>query len=142
MGTASNGQDCARQEDGSDCQRSSSQTPAEIARVPQPDTAASTTAPTPVSLTRGAMEKVDAIRYVIDRDTLLQVTLDIASSVVPIALSILWARATSTGMIAGIVGGCLCGMIVWLSYASQFEGGLAPEYFVKNTGEVKVMVDL
>ena len=33
----------------------------------------------------------------------------IASSVVPIALSILWARATSYGMIAGVVGGCMAG---------------------------------
>ena len=37
-------------------------------------------------------------------------------------------------MIAGVVGGCVCGMISWLSYASTFEGGLAPENFVKNTG--------
>ena len=40
------------------------------------------------------------------------------------------------GMIAGVVGGCFCGMVVWLSYASQFEGGLAAEVFVKNTGKV------
>ena len=82
----------------------------------------------------------------------------IASSVVPIALSILWARATAagmcaqlasfyleivmltsrssiSGMIAGVIGGCICGMISWLSYASQFPGGLAPAHFVKNTGE-------
>ena len=38
-------------------------------------------------------------------------------------------------MIAGVVGGCICGMISWLSYASQFPGGLAPAHFVKNTGE-------
>jgi Na+/proline symporter len=59
----------------------------------------------------------------------------IASSVVPIALSILWVRATSAGMIAGIIGGCACGMVSWLSYASTFEGGLSAEHFVKNTGE-------
>lgn len=59
----------------------------------------------------------------------------IASSVVPIALSILWARATSTGMIAGVVGGCAAGMVVWLSYASQYPGGLSAATFVKNTGE-------
>jgi len=59
----------------------------------------------------------------------------IASSVVPIALSILWARATSSGMIAGVVGGCLVGMGVWLGYASTFEGGLSAATFVKNTGE-------
>lgn len=59
----------------------------------------------------------------------------IASSVVPIALSILWARATSTGMISGVVGGCLAGMAVWLSYASQYPGGLSAATFVKNTGE-------
>ena len=57
----------------------------------------------------------------------------IASSVVPIAMAILWARATSTGMIAGVVGGCLSGIIVWLSYASTYDGGLGN--FVKNTGK-------
>jgi len=59
----------------------------------------------------------------------------IASSVVPIALSILWVRATAAGMIAGIIGGCACGMVSWLSYASTFEGGLSAKTFVKNTGE-------
>merc|ERR1712226_1784232 len=59
----------------------------------------------------------------------------IASSVVPIALSIVWARVTAAGMIAGVLGGCAAGMIIWLSYASTFPGGLAAEFFVKNTGE-------
>ena len=58
----------------------------------------------------------------------------IASSVVPIALSILWARATASGMIAGVIGGCLVGMGVWLGYASTFEGGLSAKTFVQNTG--------
>ena len=57
---------------------------------------------------------------------------------VPIALSIMWARATATGLIAGVIGGCACGMASWLSYASQFEGGLSAATFVKNTGEVKL----
>ena len=39
-------------------------------------------------------------------------------------------------MISGVVGGCACGMISWLSYASQFPGGLSAATFVKNTGEV------
>ena len=38
-------------------------------------------------------------------------------------------------MIAGVVGGCATGMTVWLSYASQFPGGLSPSTFVKNTGK-------
>merc|ERR1711963_616268 len=59
----------------------------------------------------------------------------IASSVVPIALSIMWARATAQGMVSGVVGGCLAGMAVWLSYASTYEGGLSAATFVKNTGE-------
>ena len=61
----------------------------------------------------------------------------ISSSVVPIALSILWARATATGLIAGVIGGCACGITTWLTYASQFEGGLSAATFVRNTGEVK-----
>merc|ERR1719378_891624 len=59
----------------------------------------------------------------------------IASSVVPIATSILWARTTSYAVIAGVVGGAVAGMSVWLSYASTFPGGLSATTFVKNTGE-------
>ncbi|XP_023324732.1 urea-proton symporter DUR3 isoform X2 [Eurytemora carolleeae] len=58
----------------------------------------------------------------------------ISSSVVPIALSILWARATATGLISGVVGGCLCGLGCWLYYASTFPGGLSAATFVENTG--------
>merc|ERR1719234_2613682 len=59
----------------------------------------------------------------------------ISSSVVPIAMSIMWARATSYGLVSGVVGGCLSGMAAWLSYASTFPGGLSAATFVKNTGE-------
>jgi len=59
----------------------------------------------------------------------------VSSSVVPIAMSIMWARATATGLIWGVVGGCLTGMVCWLSYASTFPGGLSRESFLKNTGE-------
>jgi len=59
----------------------------------------------------------------------------ISSSVVPIAMSIMWARATATGLICGVVGGCVSGMTCWLAYASTYPGGLGLAYFVKNTGE-------
>merc|ERR1740128_557828 len=59
----------------------------------------------------------------------------ISSSVVPIAVSIMWARATSTGVMFGVVGGCAAGMTCWLTYASTYPGGLSLETFVKNTGE-------
>merc|ERR1712002_397725 len=59
----------------------------------------------------------------------------LSSSVIPIAMSILWARATSYGLVSGVVGGCLSGMAAWLSYASTFPGGLSAATFVKNTGE-------
>merc|ERR1719310_645686 len=59
----------------------------------------------------------------------------ISSSVIPIAMSILWARATATGLICGVVGGCVSGMTCWLAYASTYPGGLGLAYFVKNTGE-------
>jgi len=59
----------------------------------------------------------------------------ISSSVFPIAVSILWARATSYALISGVVGGAIAGMTTWLSYASTFEGGLSAATFVKNTGE-------
>ena len=41
-------------------------------------------------------------------------------------------------MVSGVVGGCAAGMCVWLSYASQFEGGLSAETFVRNTGELDI----
>jgi len=59
----------------------------------------------------------------------------ISSSVVPIAVSILWARATCYGAISGVVGGAMAGMSVWLCLASTFPGGLSGATFVKNTGE-------
>jgi len=59
----------------------------------------------------------------------------ISSSVVPIAMSIMWARATAAGLICGVIGGCATGMITWLSYASTYPGGLSAATFVKNTGE-------
>ena len=45
-----------------------------------------------------------------------------------------------SGMIAGVIGGYACGMAVWLSYAAQFEGGLSPSVFVKNTGRENPML--
>merc|ERR1719151_572860 len=64
----------------------------------------------------------------------------ISSSVVPIAMSILWARATSTGVISGVIGGAVVGMGSWLYYASTYEGGLSAATFVKNTGEEMPML--
>ena len=59
----------------------------------------------------------------------------ISSAVVPIMLSIVWARTTAAGMNAGAIGGCVLGIASWLGYASQEEGGLAPEVFIENTGK-------
>eukprot|EP00092_Neocalanus_flemingeri_P020853 GFUD01022591.1.p1 GENE.GFUD01022591.1~~GFUD01022591.1.p1 ORF type:complete len:858 (-),score=171.62 GFUD01022591.1:274-2847(-) len=64
----------------------------------------------------------------------------ISSSVVPIAVSIMWARATATGVISGTVGGCAAGMTCWLTYASTYPGGLSLATFVKNTGEEMPML--
>ena len=60
----------------------------------------------------------------------------ISSSVFPIAISILWARATAAGMMAGAIGGCLSGMSCWLITASTYEGGLGADVFVQNSGKV------
>jgi hypothetical protein len=83
------------------------------------------------------------------------------SSVVPIAISILWSRATAagegdikeiiaqqrrylgsslpfSGVICGVVGGCVSGISSWLGYASTYPGGLSSATFVKNTGEVRM----
>ena len=56
----------------------------------------------------------------------------ISSSVVPIAMSITWARATASAVICGVVGGCLAGMASWLSFASTYPGGLSASTFVKG----------
>ena len=45
-------------------------------------------------------------------------------------------------MVSGVVGGCAAGMCVWLSYASQYPGGLSPATFVKNTGEEYPMLGM
>ncbi len=89
----------------------------------------------------------------------------ISSSVVPIVLSIFWARVTAagsmitecafisattirpimlltSGMIAGAVCGCACGIMSWLITASNYEGGLALDKFVENTGKVSKKVIL
>ena len=47
----------------------------------------------------------------------------------------MWARATATGVIFGVIGGCAAGMTCWLTYASTYPGGLSLATFVKNTGE-------
>merc|ERR1712013_655708 len=64
----------------------------------------------------------------------------ISSSVIPIAMSILWARATSYGLVSGVVGGYLSGMAAWLSYASTFPGGLSAATFItrwRMTAEIE-----
>ena len=50
-------------------------------------------------------------------------------------MSIMWARATATGVIFGVIGGCVAGMTCWLTYASTYEGGLSLATFARNTGE-------
>ena len=52
----------------------------------------------------------------------------------------MYSKSSILGMITGVIGGCVCGMISWLSYASQYPGGLAPEVFVKNTGKESPML--
>ena len=64
----------------------------------------------------------------------------ISSSVVPIAVSILWARSTKYAAISGVVGGAASGLTIWLTYASTFEGGLSAATFVKNTGQEMPML--
>ena len=45
-------------------------------------------------------------------------------------------------MVSGVIGGCAAGMCVWLSYASQYPGGLSAATFVKNTGEEYPMLGM
>jgi hypothetical protein len=61
----------------------------------------------------------------------------ISSSVIPISLAMTWPRASAEGMISGVVVGCLCGIISWLSFASTYDGGLTAAHFISNTGKVR-----
>ncbi|XP_060071327.1 uncharacterized protein LOC132551230 [Ylistrum balloti] len=56
----------------------------------------------------------------------------IGSAVIPIALSVSWDRLTGEAMIAGSISGTILAVIVWLSVASTYEGGLGR--FLENTG--------
>ncbi|XP_033764344.1 urea-proton symporter DUR3-like [Pecten maximus] len=56
----------------------------------------------------------------------------IGSAVVPIALSVSWDRLTGEGMMAGSISGTILAIIVWLSVASSYDGGLGR--FLENTG--------
>ncbi|XP_069105812.1 uncharacterized protein [Argopecten irradians] len=55
----------------------------------------------------------------------------IGSAVVPIALSVSWDRLTGTGMTVGSISGTILAVIVWLTVASTYEGGLSR--FLENT---------
>ena len=60
----------------------------------------------------------------------------ISSSVIPITLAMIWPRASSQGMICGVVLGCICGISSWLIFASSYEGGLSSQVFITNSGKV------
>ena len=57
----------------------------------------------------------------------------IGSAVIPITLSMTWGRVNSTGMMSGAISGTILGLIVWLSVASTYDGGLSK--FFDNTGK-------
>ena len=56
----------------------------------------------------------------------------VASTVVPVALSLIWARNTGLGVSCGVVGGAACSISAWLVHASTYPGGLTD--FIANTG--------
>ena len=56
----------------------------------------------------------------------------IGSAVIPITLSMFWARLNGVAMISGAVGGCVIGLTCWLSVAASYDGGL--NNFLDNTG--------
>ncbi|ELU11212.1 hypothetical protein CAPTEDRAFT_212836 [Capitella teleta] len=56
----------------------------------------------------------------------------IGSAVIPIVLSMTWARLTSSGMSSGAIGGSVLGLTAWLISASQQDGGLSN--FLESTG--------
>ncbi|XP_076358107.1 uncharacterized protein LOC143250869 isoform X2 [Tachypleus tridentatus] len=63
----------------------------------------------------------------------------ISSTVIPITLSVLWSRMNDKGMMAGAIGGCICGLASWLGTASTYPGGLSD--FLLNTGrEIPMLV--
>ncbi|XP_022237451.1 urea-proton symporter DUR3-like [Limulus polyphemus] len=63
----------------------------------------------------------------------------ISSTVIPIALSVLWSRMNDKGMMVGAIAGCISGLASWLGTASTYPGGLSD--FLSNTGrEVPMLV--
>ncbi|ESO83679.1 hypothetical protein LOTGIDRAFT_169159 [Lottia gigantea] len=57
----------------------------------------------------------------------------IGSAVIPISLSMFWNRLTGIGMVCGSLSGTILALIVWMSVASLYEGGLGD--FLINTGK-------
>ncbi|BFZ24298.1 hypothetical protein BsWGS_27337 [Bradybaena similaris] len=49
----------------------------------------------------------------------------------PVVLSIIWVKATGTGLIAGSISGLVCGVVATLVTATTYPGGLT--YFLDNT---------
>lgn len=60
----------------------------------------------------------------------------IGSAVVPVAMSIAWAKASGLGAIVGAVSGLVLALTSWLIYASQLTGGIT----VDNLGKDEVML--
>ena len=56
----------------------------------------------------------------------------VASSVVPVALSLIWPKTTAQGVSSGVLGGAFCSLTAWLIHASTYPGGLSD--FIANTG--------
>ena len=62
----------------------------------------------------------------------------IGSAVVPISLSMFWARLSGSAMIGGTIFGTVTGLSVWLFVASRQPGGLAD--FLLTTGSEEAML--
>lgn len=60
----------------------------------------------------------------------------IGSAVVPVAMSIAWAKASATGAVIGAISGLVLAITSWLTYASQLDGGIS----VANLGKDEVML--
>ena len=58
----------------------------------------------------------------------------IGSAVIPITLSMFWSGLQGDAMVIGAVTGTTSALIVWLSIASTYDGGLGQ--FLKNTGNL------
>jgi Na+/proline symporter len=66
----------------------------------------------------------------------------IAPAVFPVAATLMWKKQTSTGAIAGAVGGLICGVSAWLGVAQSYYGYINLDSSELLNGRVRMTAEL